>query len=156
MGRNWFFCAKSFKFSKFQMDHLHTCPLHLKLMPTTSLSHILHNEETRDNTFDYISHSQLKKLPLNFSDYLIWNFSQSVVICHVHLCIVINHSISLHHCREHKPTFQIINNWWLKFKKILSLQNTARTVNKKVKNKTILLFSCPLITTDLFITTDFL
>ena len=44
------------------MGHLHTCPLHLKLMPTTSLSHILHNEETRGNTFDYSFHSQLKKL----------------------------------------------------------------------------------------------
>ena len=53
------------------MGHLYTCPLHLKLMPTTSLSHILHTEETRDNTFDYIVHSQLKKLLLNFSDYLI-------------------------------------------------------------------------------------
>ena len=27
-----------------------------------ALSHILHNEETRDNTFDYIFHSQLKKI----------------------------------------------------------------------------------------------
>ena len=71
MGKNGFFCAKSSKFGKVQMGHLHTCPLHLKLMPTTSLSHILHNEETRDNTSDYIFHSQLKKLLLNFSDYLI-------------------------------------------------------------------------------------
>ena len=44
------------------MGHLHICPLHFKLMPTTSLSHILHNEETRDNTFDYILHSQLKTI----------------------------------------------------------------------------------------------
>ena len=42
------------------MGHLHTCPLHLKWMPTTSLLHILHNEETRDNTFDYIFYSQSK------------------------------------------------------------------------------------------------
>ena len=42
------------------MGHLHTCPLHLKLMPTTSLLHILHNEETRDNTFDYIFDDKLK------------------------------------------------------------------------------------------------
>ena len=47
-----------------QMGHLHTCPLNLKLMPTTSLnslSHILHNGQTKDNTFEYIFHSQLKK-----------------------------------------------------------------------------------------------
>ena len=60
-GENDFFFAKSLKFSDVQMGHLHTCPLPLKLMPTTSLSHTLHHEETRDNTFDYISHSQLKK-----------------------------------------------------------------------------------------------
>ena len=35
------------------MGHVHACPLYLKLMRTT-LSHILDNEETRDNTFDYI------------------------------------------------------------------------------------------------------
>ena len=29
------------------MGHLRTCPLHLKLMPTTSLSHILQNEDTK-------------------------------------------------------------------------------------------------------------
>ena len=98
--------------SEVQMGQLHTCPLQLKLMPTTSLSHTLHNEETRDNTFD-IFHSQLKTLLLNV--YLIWNFSKSVVTCHVHLCIVINHSLSLRQCREHKPPFQIINNWWLKY-----------------------------------------
>jgi len=44
------------------MGHLPTCPLHLKLMPSISLSHIFHNQETRDNTFDYIFHSQLKKI----------------------------------------------------------------------------------------------
>ena len=43
------------------MGPVQTCPLHLKLMPTTSLSHVLHNEKT-DNTFDYIFHSQLKKI----------------------------------------------------------------------------------------------
>ena len=48
------------KFGKVQMGQLHTCPLHLKLMPTTSLSHILHTEETRDNTFDYIFDDKLK------------------------------------------------------------------------------------------------
>ena len=53
------------------MGHLQTCPLHLKLTLNTSLLHILHNEETRDNTFDYIFHSQLNKLLLNFSDCLI-------------------------------------------------------------------------------------
>ena len=52
------------------MGHLHTCPLalhlklHLKLMPTTSLSHILHNEETRDNTFDYIFSLTTEKIAL--------------------------------------------------------------------------------------------
>ena len=52
-GKNEIFFAKSSKFSEVQMGHLHTC---------TSLSHILHNEETRDNTFDYIFHSQLKNI----------------------------------------------------------------------------------------------
>ena len=74
------------------MEHLHTCPLHLKLMPTALLSHILHNEETRNNTFDYIFHSQLKKLLLNFSDYFIWNCSQPGEICHLHLCVIIKQS----------------------------------------------------------------
>ena len=60
-GKNEFFFAKSLKFGEVQMGRLHTCPLHLKLMPTTSLSHILHNGETRDNTLDYIFDSQLKK-----------------------------------------------------------------------------------------------
>ena len=100
---------------KVKMGRLHACPLHLKLMPTASLLHILHNKEATDNTFDYIFHSQPKTLLLNVSDYLIWNCSQLVVTCHVHLCIVINHSLSLYHCREHKPTFQIINNWGLKY-----------------------------------------
>ena len=81
------------------MGHLHTCPLHIKLMPATSLSHILHSEETRDNIFDYIFHSQLNKLLLNFSDYLIWNFSQSVMIYHVRLSIVILHSFSRYYCK---------------------------------------------------------
>ena len=110
-GKTKFFFAKSSKFGVVQMGHLRTCPLHLKLIPTTSLSHILHNEETRDNIFDYIFHSQLKKLLLNFSDYFIWIISQSVVICDVRLCIVINHSLSLYRCREHKPSFQIISNY---------------------------------------------
>ena len=61
---------------------LNWCQLH-------QLPCILHNEETRDNTVDYIFHSQLNKLLLNFSDYLIWNLSQLVVICHVHLCILL-------------------------------------------------------------------
>ena len=64
-GRNDFF-AKPSKFGEVQTEHLHTCPLHLKLMPTTSLSHILHNEETRDNTFDYSFYSQLKKIAPTF------------------------------------------------------------------------------------------
>ena len=71
-GKNEFFFPKSLKLARSNWDILHTCPQHLKLMPTTSLSHILHNEETRDNTFDYIFHSQLKTMLLNFSDYLIW------------------------------------------------------------------------------------
>ena len=81
------------------MGHLHSCPLHLKLMPATSLSGTLHNEKTRDNTFDYIFHSQLKKLLQNLLDYLIGISpqTQSVVICHVRLCIAINHSLSLYH-----------------------------------------------------------
>ena len=98
-------CKNEFFFAKFglvQMGHLHTCPLHLKLMPTASLSHISLNEETRNNTFDYIFYSQLKTMLLNLSDYLIRFFSQLFVTCHVHLCNVINHSLSLYHCREHK------------------------------------------------------
>ena len=63
-----FFFANVLKFGKVQMGHLHTCPLHLKFISTTSLSHISDNEQTRDNTFDY---SQLKNMLLNFSDYLI-------------------------------------------------------------------------------------
>ena len=65
-GKNEFLFAKALKFSEVQMGHLHPCPL-----PTTPLSHILHNEETRDNTFDYIFYSQLKKLLLKFSHCLI-------------------------------------------------------------------------------------
>ena len=91
----------------------------------------------QENKFDYIFHSQLTYLLLNLTDYLIWNMSQSVVTCHVHLCIVINHS--LYHCREHKPTFQIINNWWIKY-------HTNKTVNEKQHSP---LFSCPVITTNL-------
>ena len=53
-GKNEFFFANSLNFHEVQMGHLHTCLLHLKLMPTTSLLYILHNEETRDNTFGYI------------------------------------------------------------------------------------------------------
>ena len=72
--------------------------------------YIMRKQET---TFDYISTHNWQKLLLNLSDYLIWKFSQSVVTCHVCLCIVVNHSLSLYYCREHKPTFQIIYNWWL-------------------------------------------
>ena len=42
-GTNEFFFAKSSKFGEVQMEHLHTCSLYLKFMPSTSLSHILHN-----------------------------------------------------------------------------------------------------------------
>ena len=154
-GKNEIFFAKSSKFSEVQTGHSHTYPLHFKLMPTTSLSHILHNVETRDHTFDYIFHSQLKKVLLNFSDYLIGNFSQSVVTCHVRLCIVINHSLSLYYCREQKPTFQIIYNWWLKYKFFLISSKYSYSCKQKGQ-KTTLLFSCGIITTDLFITTDFL
>ena len=70
-GKNEFFFVKPLKFSEVQMGNLHTCPLHLILMLTTSLSHILHNEETRDNISDYIFHSQLKTLLPDFSGYLI-------------------------------------------------------------------------------------
>ena len=72
---------------------------------------------------------------------MIWNISQSVVICHVRLCIVINHSPSLYDYRKHKLTFQIINHWW--YNVSLFSQNTARIVNKKVKNnKKHSLLSC--------------
>ena len=92
------------------MEQLHTCPLHLKLMPTTSLLHILHNEETRDDT-TFFAHSWKKIAPKRFRLFDLKFVSQSVVIYHVHLRIVISHSFSLYHCRKHKPTFQIINNW---------------------------------------------
>ena len=71
------------------------------------------------------------------------------IICHVHLCVTINHSLSLYHCREDKPTFQSImiddeSNIFSLFP-----QNTARIVNKKVNNNKTLLFSCLIITTNL-------
>ena len=56
-GQKYFFFEKSSTFSEVQMGHLRACPMHLRLMPTTSLLHNLHNEETRDSTFDYIFHS---------------------------------------------------------------------------------------------------
>ena len=90
--------------------YLHTCPLHLKLIVWCQ-----YNEETRNNTLTTYSIHNWKEILLNISDYLTWNISQLVVICHVCLCIIINHSLSLFHCRKHKPTFQIINNWWLKY-----------------------------------------
>ena len=40
------------------MGHLHTCPLHLKLMPATSLSHISYIMRKQENRFDYIFYSQ--------------------------------------------------------------------------------------------------
>ena len=86
------------------MEHLHTCPLHRRLMPSTSLSHILHNEETRDNTFDCIFHSKLFRLfDLKF---VPLDYDLSCPRMHRYY-----HSLSLCHCREQKPTFQIINNW---------------------------------------------
>ena len=33
----------------------HTCPLYFKLMPTTTLSHILHHEERIENAFEKIT-----------------------------------------------------------------------------------------------------
>ena len=77
------------------------------------ISYIIRKQEII-NLATFSTHNRKKLLP-NFSDYLNWNFPQSVVIWHVHLCITINHSLSLYHCREHKPTVQIINNWWLKY-----------------------------------------
>ena len=112
-SKNEIFFAKSLKLSEVQTGHSHAYPLHFKLMPTTSLSHILHYVETTDHTFDYIFHSKLKKSVPKLFRLFIGFFSQSVVTCHVCLCIVVNHSLSLYYCREHKPTFQIIYNWWL-------------------------------------------
>ena len=51
-GEKEFFFTKSSKFGKVQIGNLFTCPLHFKLMPTTSLSPILHYEERIDNTFE--------------------------------------------------------------------------------------------------------
>ena len=94
-----------FKWDIYKPVHciLNWCQLH-----QYHISFIMRKQETIHLTS---FHSQLKKLLLNFSDYFIWNLSQS----HVRLCIIINHSLSLYQCREHKPTFQIINNWWLKY-----------------------------------------
>ena len=64
------------------MEQLHTCPLHLKLMPTTSLLHILHNEETRDDT-TFFAHSWKKIAPKRFRLFDLKFVSQSVVTCHV-------------------------------------------------------------------------
>ena len=100
--------TKCLKFSKVQMGHLHTCPLHLKLIIWCQLHHyhisyVMRKQETIHLT-TFSTHNW-KEILLNLSDYLTWNISQSVVICHVCLCIIINHSLSLYHCREHKPTF---------------------------------------------------
>ena len=65
-GKNEFFFAKSLKFGKIQLGHLHTCPLHY---------HISYIMSIQENTFDHIFHSQLKKekMLLNCSDYLIFS-----------------------------------------------------------------------------------
>ena len=93
------------------MGHLHTCPLHPKSMLTTSLSHILHNEEKRDNTFDYIFHSQLKKIAPKLLR--LFDLNSFPVGCDLSRPLMHRYSpsLSLYHCREHKPKFQIINNW---------------------------------------------
>ena len=93
--------------------------------------YIMRKQETIH--FTTFSTHNWKKVLLMFSDCLIGNFSQLVVTCHVRLCIVINHSPSLYDYRKHKLTFQIINHWW--YNVSLFSQNTARIVNKKVKNK---------------------
>ena len=72
-GKNYFGGAKSSKFSVVQMEHLHTCPLHLKLMPTTSLSHILHTEQTRHNAFDYISTHNWRRRKFAPKLQIIWS-----------------------------------------------------------------------------------
>ena len=114
-------------------------------MPTTSLSHILHNQETRDNTVYYIFHSQLKKMLLNFSDYLISNCSLLVVTCHAHLFIIINHSLSIiaENTSKHSKLSIIQKtliipqeaiNWWLKYWFFLISSKTAGIIKKKVRN----------------------
>ena len=86
--------------------------------------YIMRKQETIHLTTFF--HSQMKTLllfpppppPPDYLMKLIWNFPPSVT-CHVHLCIIINLSLSLYHCRKHKPTFQSINNWWLTLIKVL-------------------------------------
>jgi len=135
------------------MGHLHACPLHLHRY---HISYIIKKQETIHLTT--ISTLNRQKLLLNFSDYLIWKLSQSVVICHVRLCIVINHSLSRYHCREHKPTFQIINNWWLKYKFFLISSKYSWNCKQRGEIKNIF-FIYFLFMTDHhnrpFITTDF-
>ena len=113
-NKSEFFFAKSSKFSEVQMGHLHTCPLHLKLMPIIITYLIMRKQETIHlSILTTFSTHNWTKLLQNCADYLIRIFPQPVVICHACLCIVINHS--LYYCREHKLTFQIVNNWGLKY-----------------------------------------
>ena len=116
------------------------------------ISYIMRKQETIH--FTTFSTHNWKKVLLMFSDCLIGNFSQLVVTCHVRLCIVINPFLSLYHCKEHKPTFQIISNWWLKYKFFLISSKYSYSCKQKGQ-KTTLLFSCGIITTALLIITDF-
>ena len=79
--KNEFFFAKSSTFGAVQTGHLHTCPLHLKLMSTTSLSYILHNKEIRDDTLDYIFHSQQKRIALKIFRLLIFDLKLFPIGC---------------------------------------------------------------------------
>ena len=101
--------AKSLKFGDVQMGHSHTCPLHIKLMPTTSLSHILHNEQTRDNTFDYIFHSQLKKIapkPVRLFEVKIFPVHCDLSCPHMHCYYPLPFSLSLQRIQANISNYQ--------------------------------------------------
>ena len=115
------FSLQSLNFRKIQMGHLHTCPLHLNLMPIASLLHILHNEETRDKTFDYIFHSQLKKIApklFRLFDLKFYPIGCDLPCPHTHHYWPLPFSLSLQK-KKKKPIVQIMNNWWLKYKLFL-------------------------------------
>ena len=128
------------------MGHLHTCPLHLKLMPTTSLPHILHSQETRDNKFDYIFCSQLKQIapkPFRLFDLKFSPVGCDVMSAYASLLTIPFLFIIAENTNQHFTLSIISTNF------SLFPQDAARIVSKKVNNNKTLLFSCPIITIDL-------
>ena len=151
-GKNEIFFAKSLKLSEVQTGHSHAYPLHFKLMPTTSLSHILHNVETRDHLTTF-STQNWKKVLLDFSDYLsdffpsrLWLVMSAYVLLLTTPFLFIIAENSNQHFK-----LSIIGDY------TFFLISSKYSYNFKQKGKKLtVLFSCPIITTNLFITTDFL